>query len=68
MINWELPHEKPACPHCGSTETQLTLELLGVIRYSCQSCRKSFAIHGNSKNTAAAQTKPPSADPTPGQI
>ena len=30
MINWELPHEKPACPHCGSTETQLTLQLLGL--------------------------------------
>jgi len=39
MINWELPHQKIACPHCGSTETQLTLELLGLIRYSCQTCR-----------------------------
>lgn len=49
MINWELPHEKIACPHCGSTETQLTLELLGLIRYSCQSCRKSFATHGDGR-------------------
>jgi transposase-like protein len=60
MINWELPHEKPACPHCGSTETQLTLQLLGLIRYSCDSCRKSFAIHGDKPR---AETRPTSPDP-----
>jgi transposase-like protein len=58
MINWELPHEKPACPHCGSTETQLTLQLLGLTRYSCNSCRKSFATQGDSKTTERSQTKP----------
>jgi len=56
MINWELPHEKPACPHCGSFETQLTLQLLGLIRYSCNSCRKSFAKKGDGKSK---QTKTP---------
>ena len=45
MINWELPHEKVPCPHCGSTETQLSLQLLGVIRYTCGGCKKSFATH-----------------------
>jgi transposase-like protein len=60
MINWELPHEKPACPHCGSTETQLTLQLLGLIRYSCDNCLKSFAIQGGKKR---AGTRPTSADP-----
>jgi transposase-like protein len=62
MINWELPHEKPACPHCGSTETQLTLQLLGLTRYSCDTCRKSFATQGDAK-TAGAEIKP-SADST----
>ena len=65
MINWELPHEKPACPHCGSTETQLTLQLLGLIRYSCGTCHKSFARHGDGK-ASQGQTKS-SSDPTPGQ-
>ena len=65
MINWELPHEKIACPHCGSTETQLTLQLLGLIRYSCNSCRKSFATHGDKADKTHQQTKPVSADPTP---
>jgi transposase-like protein len=44
MINWELPHEKIACPHCGSTDTHIALQLLGLIRYSCSSCKKSFAV------------------------
>jgi len=64
MINWELPHEKPACPHCGSTETQLTLQLLGLIRYSCGNCRKSFATNGDAR-TPGVDTKPASAEPTP---
>ena len=59
MINWELPHEAPACPHCGSTETKLTLQLLGLIRYSCDSCRKSFASKGDGKKTSRPQTKTP---------
>jgi len=58
MINCELTHEKPVCPHCGSTETQLTLQLLGLIRYSCDNCRKSFATQGDSKTTKLSQTKP----------
>jgi len=61
MINWELPHEKVACPHCGSTETQLSLQLLGVTRYSCSSCRKSFATHG-AKTKAPTEIKPASAE------
>jgi transposase-like protein len=60
MIIWELPHEKVACPHCGSTETELSLELLGLIRYSCDACHKSFAIHGDTKTKTVA-----SADSTP---
>jgi transposase-like protein len=67
MINWELPHEKPPCPHCGSNETQLTLQLLGLIRYSCNSCRKWFAIHGD-RQTKAAEPPPVSPDPTPRQL
>jgi transposase-like protein len=59
MINWELPHEKVACPHCGSTETQLSLQLLGLIRYTCSGCRKSFAKHGDAK-----RTKPPTPEPS----
>jgi transposase-like protein len=66
MINWELPHEKPACPHCGSAETQLTLQLLGLIRYACDNCRKSFATHGDAP-TPRAETKPAAAGPTPRQ-
>jgi transposase-like protein len=58
MINWELPHEKPACPHCGSDETQLTLQLLGLIRYSCNNCRKSFAKQSDSKTAKRPQSKP----------
>lgn len=50
MINWELPHDKVPCPHCGSTETQLSLQLLGLIRFTCSTCRKSFATHGDDKN------------------
>jgi transposase-like protein len=63
MINWELPHEEVACPHCGSTETQLSLELLGLIRYSCKSCRKSFAIQGDPKPKTIASGSATSASP-----
>ena len=45
MINWELPHDHVACPHCGSTETHVSLQLLGLVRYSCTSCKKSFAVN-----------------------
>jgi len=67
MINWELPHETPACPHCGSTETQLTLQLLGLIRYSCNACRKSFATHGDAK-PPREETKPAASDPAARQV
>jgi transposase-like protein len=62
MINWELPHEKVACPHCGSTETQLSLQLLGLIRYTCNGCRKSFATNGETKSA-----KPVTPHPSPSQ-
>jgi transposase-like protein len=67
MINWELPHDKLACPHCGSTETQLTLQLLGLIQYSCNSCRKSFATDGDPQTTPG-QSAPASPDPSPRQL
>jgi transposase-like protein len=66
MIMWELPHEKLACPHCGSTKTQLTLQLLGLVRYSCISCRKSFGTAGDTQSTA--QTPPVSSDRSPRQL
>jgi transposase-like protein len=65
MINWELPHEKVPCPHCGSTETELTLQLLGLVRYACNSCRKSFATQGGAKRTRSADAKPDSPEPFP---
>ena len=65
MINWELPYEQPVCPHCGSTETQLTLQLLGLTRYSCQNCRKSFAAEA--ATDGAAQPKAKTPDPSPRQ-
>ena len=67
MISWELPYQKIACPHCGSTETQLTLELLGLIRYSCQTCRKSFATHGD-KTSAQPHPKSVASTETPGRL
>ena len=58
MINWELPHDKVPCPHCGSTETQLSLQLLGLIRFTCSACRKSFATHGDDKHTKSESPQP----------
>ena len=55
MINWELPHDNVACPHCGSTETHVSLQLLGLVRYSCTSCKKSFAVD----NAGAPKRTPP---------
>ena len=63
MISWELPHEKVTCPHCGSTETQMSLQLLGLIRYGCNGCRKSFAIQSGTK-TDGADPKPDSPEPS----
>ena len=64
MINWELPHDAVPCPHCGSTETHVTLQLLGLIQYACDSCRKSFAVKNNGavKNSRARR---PAATKTP---
>jgi transposase-like protein len=45
MINWELPHDNVSCPHCGSIETHVSLQLLGLVRYSCTSCKKAFAVN-----------------------
>lgn len=70
MINWELPHDKVACPHCGATETQVTLQLLGLVRYSCSSCKKSFAVDGSGdtvKHAPADEKSPGSADNAPRQ-
>jgi len=44
MINWELPNDPLPCPHCGSTDTRITLQLLGLMRGLCNSCRKAFAV------------------------
>jgi transposase-like protein len=44
MISWELPLDSLPCPHCGSTETVVTLQLLGLVRYACNGCRKWFAV------------------------
>ena len=65
MISWELPHEKVPCPHCGSTETQLSLQLLGLNRYSCNGCRKSFAIQGGTKTVDSTDAKTTSPEPSP---
>lgn len=51
MINWELPHAPLPCPHCGSKETHITLQLLGLIRYACHGCRKSFAVKNDGKGS-----------------
>ena len=59
MISWEQPQEQVACPHCGSKETQLWLQLLGVTRYSCNGCRKSFAV--DSEKTAPGPGLPKAA-------
>jgi len=59
MINWELPHDPLPCPHCASIETRVTLQLLGLIRYSCNNCRKSFAVKNDGKGTPPlARTDP----------
>jgi transposase-like protein len=61
MINWELPHDAVPCPRCGSTDTRITLELLGLIRYACNACRKSFAVKNDAKiSPPLAATDPPS--------
>jgi transposase-like protein len=59
MINWELPHDAVPCPHCSSTETQVTLQLLGLIRYTCNTCKRSFAA----KNERKAQPPLPATNP-----
>ena len=64
MISWELPHEKVACPHCGSTETRLSLQLLGLIRYGCSACKKSFAIQSGETRPASPDAKPASPEPS----
>jgi transposase-like protein len=57
MISWELPYDNAACPHCGSTDTTLKLQLLGLIRFTCNGCRKSFALQaGNAPATATKRT------------
>ena len=59
MINWELPHDPVPCPHCGSTETGITLQLLGLIRFTCSACKKSFAVKNDGK------VSPPIVSPDP---
>jgi transposase-like protein len=61
MINWELPHDTVPCPHCSSTETRITLQLLGLVRYSCNACRKTFAVKKDGKTSPRlAANDPPS--------
>ena len=54
MINWELPHDEVTCPCCGSTDTHVSLQLLGLVRYTCNSCKKSFAVNDSSDGTKPA--------------
>ena len=60
MINWELPHDELSCPSCGSTDTHVSLQLLGLVRYTCTSCKKSFAVNDAGEKTK--QTKRVPAD------
>ena len=61
MINWELPFDAVLCPHCGSTDTRITLQLLGLIQYACNACRKPFAVKNDPKiSQPLAATEPPS--------
>ena len=60
MISWEIPHDTATCPHCGSTDTLLILQLLGLIRFTCHRCRKSFALQAAN---AVPQRKSASAEP-----
>lgn len=62
MINWESPHDPLPCPHCGSTDTRITLQLLGLIRCVCHNCRRSFAAKDDSKGgpRRPEAAKPPS--------
>jgi hypothetical protein len=43
------------------------LELLGLIRYSCQTCRKSFATHGDNA-PAQADQKSTASDASSGRV
>ena len=61
MINWELPPDAVPCPHCGSTETRITLQLLGLIRYTCNACRKSFAVKDDAKGAPPLAATDPHA-------
>jgi len=62
MISWELPHDEIACPRCGSTDTHVTLQLLGLVRYTCESCKKSFAVNDAGEPTKAADDTKPVSD------
>jgi transposase-like protein len=55
MISWELPEENAECPHCGSTDTVMKLQLLGLVRFTCNSCRKSFAIQAGKSPSGSAK-------------
>ena len=57
MINWELPHDNVSCPRCGSTDTHVSLQLLGLVRYTCNSCRKSFAVNDTAAGSAPAPSR-----------
>jgi transposase-like protein len=59
MISWELPHDDATCPHCGSADTTLQLQLLGLVRFTCNRCRKSFALQAGK----ASPAKPSTAEP-----
>jgi len=51
MITWDVPPMSVPCPHCGAAETLMTLQLFGLIRYACASCRRTFAVSNDAKTT-----------------
>jgi len=57
MITWDVPPVSVPCPHCGAAETTMTLQLFGLIRYACASCRRTFAV-GNDAKAASPVSKP----------
>jgi transposase-like protein len=59
MINWELPPDALPCPHCASMDTHITLQLLGLIRYACASCRKSFAVQNGTETPRVTRASTP---------
>ena len=49
MITWDVPPASVPCPHCGAVDTSISLQLFGLIRYACGSCRRTFAVKPDAK-------------------